>query len=69
MDGVIAIMMMAMIEGTVAGAAAAETSMTSMFYIGTNKYQDYQASSQILLMTVLYVGMCMLKMNCLSVGR
>lgn len=68
MDGVIAIMIMAII-GTVAGAAAAETSMTSMFYIGTNKYQDYQASSQILLMTVLYVGMCMLKMNCLSVGR
>ena len=62
MDGVIAIMIMSMIGGTVAGAAAADTSMTSMtsmFSIGTIKYQDYQASSQILLMTVLYVGMCM----------
>jgi len=58
MDGVIAIMM-SMIGGTVAGAAVADTSMTLMFSIGTNKYQDYQASSQILLMTVLYVGMCM----------
>ena len=58
MDGVIA-MIMSMIGGIVAGAAAADTSMTSMFSIGTNKYQDYKACSQILLMTVLNVGMCM----------
>ena len=59
MDGAIAIMMVSMIGGIVAGAAAADTSMTSIFSIGTIKYQDYQASSQILLMTVLSVGMCM----------